>query len=156
MDDDDKKQQEEYLNIEESDNETEKNKIFCFMMVNFIPNQKINTFIAETPNPFEAVNLHNKGQAKSSKSTRSAKPNWKLNMIIGPFNNNTDKASKFASKWRSRSRGIISRRTRGKYLAKKQNLICWDTEVKQQIQIQIQKNFDDNNNNNNNKKTIVK
>ena len=129
MDDNTKK---EYLN-----DEMEKKFIFCFMMVNFIPNQKINTFIAETSNPFQMVNLHNKRQAKSSKTTKSAAPNWELNMIIGPFNNNIDNASKFALKWRSRSRGIISRRTRGKYLAKKQNLICWDKEIKQQTKNKI-------------------
>ncbi len=100
---------------------------FCYMMVNFKAEQKINTYIGEGKDPYEDVLLHNSGRAKDSKSTRSAAPNWELNMIIGPFKNSGD-ACKFVEPWRVNSRGILSRRKRGMELARLQNLTCWDKE----------------------------
>ncbi len=122
------------MNLKENVNEIRNDKFFCFMMVNFIPNQKINTYIAETQNPYQSVILHNKGNAKCSKSTKSAAPNWELNMIIGPFNY-IEEAFDFAKDWKSNSRGIPSRRKRGQDLAREKDLICWDKEVKSIIQI---------------------
>ena len=101
---------------------------FSFMMVNFMANQKINTFIGECYDPFSKVVYHNEGRAGTSKTTRSAAPHWKLNMIIGEFRTEKE-AQDFSKDWRVKSRGILSRRGRGKDLARTSNvLICWFDE----------------------------
>ncbi len=106
---------------------------WCYMMVNFMPDQKINTFICESQHPNTTVDEHNHGNVKGSKSTKSAAGNWILDMIIGPFDTRQD-SMEFAKTWRKNSRGIPSRKRRGRDLAKESNKTCWDRDfdVKQQ------------------------
>ena len=89
---------------------------FCYLLINLLPNQKINTFIGESGNPFESVRDHNDPRKRASKSTKSAAPHWKLEMIVGEFGDQPS-AVTFASSW-ANSRGIRSRRKRGHALAK--------------------------------------
>jgi hypothetical protein len=90
---------------------------FCYLMINLLPNQKINTYIGESGHPFQSVIDHNEGRARASKSTKSAAPHWKLEMIVGEFADQPS-AVTFANSWRANSRGIVSRRKRGHALAK--------------------------------------
>ena len=101
---------------------------FCFMMVNWQPEQKINTWIEETINPTLSLKLHNKKIAPKSKYTKSAAGFWKLEMIVGEFKD-FESASKFVHGWKQQSRGIRSRRERGIDLANKNKLVCWDKRV---------------------------
>jgi hypothetical protein len=104
---------------------------FCFMIVNFRPEQKINTWIEESLNPFISLKLHNNKGVILRKCTKSAAGSWELEMIIGPFYD-WESATEFVSAWKLQSRGITSRRERGKQLAAEMGLTCWDQEVSRQ------------------------
>ncbi len=101
---------------------------WCFMMVNFEPNQKINTHISDSKSPPVTVAKHNAGQVKGSKSTKAAAGSWILDMIIGPFLT-SEAASRFAQRWRSNSRGIQSRRKRGLMLSHEERLTCYNRRL---------------------------
>ena len=53
---------------------------------------------------------------------------WQLEMIIGPVENK-NKAIDFKNLWRQKSRGIQSRRTRGKTLASSNKKTTWDCRI---------------------------
>lgn len=112
----------------EEEEEQEQPLYWCYMMVNFMPDQKINTFIGESELPPLMVTRHNQRRVKGSKSTKSAAGSWILEMIIGPFPD-IDKASQFGKNWRSNSRGIPSRRKRGRTLANQQRFITYDRKL---------------------------
>ena len=98
---------------------------FCYMMINLDQNQKTNTFIEVSRDPFATVNKHNNGGVRNSKTTQSGAPDWILSLIIGPFVKEED-ATSLAEKWRGKSRGIRSRRNKGMTLALDKKLTCWD------------------------------
>lgn len=100
-------------------------KYWCYLMVNFQPEQKINTYIGKTKDPPKKVEEHNQRKAKGQKTTKAAAPYWSLEMIIGPFN---DKGSaiEFRDKWKQKSRGIQSRRQRGLDLSDEYHVEVFD------------------------------
>ncbi len=114
---------------EENEEEEEmSSKWWCYLLINFKPYEKINTFIDESMYPDIMVNEHNKGKVKGTKSTKSAAGHWELDMIIGPFPNEED-AQKFTKQWKNNSRGIPSRQNRGIELSneyKGYNIICYN------------------------------
>lgn len=101
---------------------------WCYLLINFLPEQKINTHIGLSENPFIALHLHNKGKVKGSKRNKNALGKWILEMIIGPFTE--EEGAKFTDQWKKKSRGIESRRNRGEFLAKQLNLKCYDRVIK--------------------------
>ena len=102
-------------------------KWFSFLMVNFKPQQKINTFIGFGRNPPKKVEKYNAGRGKESKVTKKGAPLWMLHVIVGPFENEDD-AKDFADCWKENSRGIPSRTERGRKLAEEKGFIYWKEE----------------------------
>lgn len=100
-------------------------KWYCFMMVNWSAEQKINTWIEESIQPLLSLELHNGKKAFNSKYTQSAAGSWKIELIIGSFDN-IDEAHRFVLDWKDQCRGVPSRRQKGIHLAQINKLICWD------------------------------
>ena len=101
---------------------------FAYMLANYDPSQKINTYIGKSRNPNKKVTLINQKKTKGSKSTRQAAGNWELQMIIGPFVEKQESIN-FREHWKQQSRGIKSRIQRGITLAKEYDKMCWDSRV---------------------------
>ncbi len=101
--------------------------VFCYLMINYRVESKINTFIDTSVHPFRTVEEHNKGSTERANGTRSAAPNWELSVILGPFRSESD-ADAVATRWRN-NRGIGSRRERGIDIAREKGVICWDREA---------------------------
>jgi hypothetical protein len=100
---------------------------FCWIMITTLENQKLNTFIDKSKNPFISCESHNNKSSKCKK-TKSAAGSWNLKMIIGPFNRL--ESIEFKKLWKAESRGIKSRLNRGIELAVSHEKICWDADVK--------------------------
>jgi len=103
---------------------------FAYMIANYVASQKINTYIGKSRDPFIKLDMINQKKAKGAKSTRQAAGHWNLEMIVGPFLRK-DESAQFRELWKQKSRGIPSRRQRGKDLAGNYNKICWDASVLQ-------------------------
>ncbi len=101
---------------------------WCYLLNNFLPEQKINTHIGLSENPYISLHLHNEGKIKGSKRNKNALGNWILEMIIGPFTQ--EQGIDFTDQWKKKSRGIESRRNRGETLACQFNLKCYDRKIK--------------------------
>lgn len=101
---------------------------WLYMMVNFLHNQKINTWIDNSENPIDAVRKHNEKKINNAKSTKSAAPFWKLTLIIGPFFDDEER-NELQKLWNTKSRGIIPRRNKGVELAKKNNKECFSSNI---------------------------
>jgi hypothetical protein len=96
-------------------------------MTTTLENQKINTYIDKSKNPFVSCESHNNKLSKYKK-TRPAAGNWDLKMIVGPFSRSD--SILFKNLWKSESRGIKSRLNRGIELAISHKKICWDSDFK--------------------------
>jgi len=87
--------------------------------------EKTLTHIGKSRQPFRCVDLHN-NRLLPSKLTQSAAGSWELNLVIGPVGNRYQ-AMQLKRLWSSATRGPVTRRTFGKWLAFELGVSCYDT-----------------------------
>jgi hypothetical protein len=87
--------------------------------------EKTLTHIGKSRQPFRCVDLHNK-RLLPSKLTQSAAGSWELEMVIGPVGNRYQ-AMQLKRLWSSATRGPVTRRAFGKWLASELGVSCYDT-----------------------------
>jgi len=88
--------------------------------------QKTLTHVGKSRQPYRCVHLHNQ-RLVSSKSTRGAAGLWSIELVIGPF---ATKSQTFPLRdlWKSKTRGPVSRRAFGKWLAAELGVECYDSK----------------------------
>jgi hypothetical protein len=89
--------------------------------------QKTLTHIGKSRQPIRCVDLHNK-RLLPSKLTQSAAGTWELEMVVGPVG---DRRRALALKrlWSSATRGPVTRRQFGKFLATELGVPCYDRSL---------------------------
>lgn len=80
--------------------------------------------LGDASDPFLRIKAQNriKGYPGGSKGTRHGAPHWKLDLIIGPFNQG---AKAFKAMWQQQSRKFEARVVFGCFKAKEANLSIW-------------------------------
>ena len=96
---------------------------WVFLATNFAPSVKTNSFVGVSEDPLRAL------QSKEAGSVASSKNKWSLEIVIGPFYK-PKRAKACCEDWRTKSRGIASRRRKGYELFRLQQ--TRGREVKQQ------------------------
>jgi hypothetical protein len=113
---------------EEEDDDEWQDVYFIYLMINTFPRTKTHTYVGKDRKPRRKVMLHNSGGVKNARSARPAMGHWKLEMVIGPVWSH-DTARRIRNEWRANSRGIEPRSKRGREIAKKYQLVCWDARL---------------------------
>lgn len=112
---------------------------WCYLAINFDRDEKTNTHIEKSRYPvikfWRWMIVEKKKGTKRKKKEDPQKDqgedgnNWILELVIGPFSDDTTSES-FKQRWIKESRGIIPRREKGIEMAKEFDLIVYDMEVK--------------------------
>lgn len=115
---------------------------FCMLYINHDITEKIKTEILFSQYPFEALeNLNQKKKQKTNKELTEQQL-WNIFMIIGPFGT-MEESEDFHLKWKSKTRGVISRMRRGVELAALQDVNVFVETKKQSEKDQIKKLYDE-------------
>lgn len=103
---------------------------FSYLMVNDCKTTKTHSYVGKDKKPKKKVERHNSGEVRNprARSTKGAVGHWKLNMVLGPFEDK-DKAISVRDEWQADCRGIASRRKKGMDLARKYEVTCFDSEL---------------------------
>lgn len=101
---------------------------FVYLMINTFERTKTHTYVGKDRKPRRKVMLHNSGHVKNARSTRPAMGHWRLMMTIGPVGSRS-RAKELRDEWRAHSRGIEPRSERGREIARKYGLVCWDVTL---------------------------
>lgn len=89
-------------------------------------NQKTLTHIGKSRQPLRCVHLHNKKKVHS-KLTHGAAGLWSIELVIGPFDTKRE-TFPLRDLWKSKTRGPVTRREFGKWLAAQIGCKCYDAK----------------------------
>lgn len=80
--------------------------------------------IGDASNPFKRVLEQNRepGHQGGAKATRSGAPNWRLELVIGPFRKGT---TLFKTQWEHQTRELTARIVKGIRRARVQRITFW-------------------------------
>lgn len=92
--------------------------------------QKTLTHIGKSRQPIRCVNLHN-NRLLPSKLTQSAAGMWELEMVVGPVGGK-HQALQLKRLWSDATRGPVTRREFGKFLAAELDVPCYDRSFGQE------------------------
>ncbi len=92
--------------------------------------QKTLTHVGKSRQPIRCVDLHNK-RLLPSKLTQSAAGQWELELVVGPVGDRRQAAS-LKQLWCQSTRGPITRRQFGKFLANELGVPCYDRSLGQE------------------------
>jgi hypothetical protein len=71
----------------------------------------LRSHVGRSHDPLRKVGMHNARSVRNARSTRAMAPNWRLEMVIGPFYCRSE-VNDFKGMWRA-CRGLVSRRRSG-------------------------------------------
>lgn len=125
--------------------EEEKNKTgeyYVFLMIHLIPEKKNEGCIGISTNPLLAVNLLNLELIPNTKAIRPAVPWWMPELFIGPVAD-IKTASQLLQSWYDKTRGMFSKRDKGKELACQNGLMYVDKRLQNSMMSVLVKKIDD-------------